>query len=223
MKYKRIIAFGGHSLDAELMGGPFMLKYAEMGAKCTFVHVTTGRLENQSASDLEKQKYLELISKENEESAKAMRCDSWSMGYSAQTLPSNSEFISIVKKILIEEKADCVITHHRGTMHPRHYYTYEGVTNAIKELRAEGNDIQLYYGENCEDLIGFIPTLYLTLSDRQVDTWFNALEKYTIFQGKVNNVPYKNYYYSMGKVRAMEANTNEFVKAYMHAGLINNE
>ena len=30
MKYNRIISIGGHHLDAELMGGPLMIKYAQI-------------------------------------------------------------------------------------------------------------------------------------------------------------------------------------------------
>ena len=42
---RRIVSIGAHSLDAELMGGPLMLKYAKEGAHCTFIHVTQGRPE----------------------------------------------------------------------------------------------------------------------------------------------------------------------------------
>ena len=41
---KRVVSIGAHSLDAELMGGPLLLKYAKEGAHCTFIHVTQGRL-----------------------------------------------------------------------------------------------------------------------------------------------------------------------------------
>ena len=53
--------------------------------------------------------------------------------------------------------------------------------------------------------------------------WFDALKKYTIFNGKVNDVPYQKYYQAQLKVRAIEGGISSPVKAYMHAPLSNNE
>ena len=79
------------------------------------------------------------------------------------------------------------------------------------------------YGENCEDLIGFTPTCYVTLTKDVIDTWFAGLSEYTIFNGKVNDIPYKAYYTAQLKVRAMEGGASMSVKAYMHAPLFDNE
>ncbi len=54
---KRVVSIGAHSLDAEILGGPIMLKYAEQGAHCTYIHVTQGRLEDPDASQAEKDDY----------------------------------------------------------------------------------------------------------------------------------------------------------------------
>lgn len=223
MKYKRIISVGGHHLDAELMGGPMMIKYAQMGARCTMINVTEGRLDRKGASEEEKTQYLDNIRKENLLVAQKMGCDIYNMGYTSATLPSQSEFIQILKDYMIHEGVDCVITHWRGTMHPRHYYTYETVTQAVLQLRNEGHHIQLLYGENCEDLIGFTPTCYISLNQNIVNTWFAALKGYTIFNGKVNTVPYQEYYNAQLKVRAIEGGCPNPVKAYMHAPLFDNE
>lgn len=223
MKYQRLVSIGGHHLDAELMGGPLLLKYAMQGAHCTMINVTEGRLDRVDATDQEKEVYLENIRRENQECAKTMQCDYYNMMYTSQTLPSQEEFIHLLMKYFKEEHVDLVVTHWRGTMHPRHYYTYETVTAAVLRLRQEGLPIQLLYGENCEDLIGFTPTCYVTITDPQVDIWFKALKHYTIFNGKVNTVPYQEYYHAQLKVRGIEGGTNQPVKAYMHAPLFNNE
>ena len=47
----RIVSIGAHSLDAELLGGPLMIKYAKKGVRCTFIHVTQGRLEDSNATE----------------------------------------------------------------------------------------------------------------------------------------------------------------------------
>lgn len=222
-KYNRIVSIGAHPLDAELMGGPMLIKYAKQGAACTFVHVTKGRLTDLTATPEEKKAYEDDLNDEIKNAAAAMECDSFSMNYISAELPAVEEFTKIILEYLKREKVDCVITHARGTLHPRHYYTYEAVTQAVRMLRDEGNPIQIYYGENCEDLIGFIPTVYVRMSEQSIKTWFDGLQNYKIFKGKVNDVPYYNYYHSMGTVRAIEAGSHGFVKAYMHGALIDNE
>lgn len=223
MKYRRIVSIGGHHLDAELIGGPLLIKYAKQGAHCTIINVTEGRLESKNATEEEKQAYLDNIRKENKECDEAMGCECYNMMYTSSTVPDQESFIQILMKYFKDEKVDLVITHWRGTMHPRHYYTYETVTEAVKRLRREGVNIQLLYGENCEDLIGFIPTCYVTLDDDIVQQWFDALKIYTIFNGKVNEVPYLQYYTAQLKVRAIEGGIPHPVKAYMHAPLSDNE
>lgn len=221
MKYNRLVSIGGHHLDAELMGGPLLIKYAKQGAHCTFINVTEGRLEK--GTDEEKAAYLENIRKENKEVAESMNCDCYNMKYTSGTLPGQREFVDMLKEYFVKENVDCVVTHWRGTMHPRHYYTYETVTQAVLELLREGRKIQLLYGENCEDLIGFTPTCYVTLQPEDVDTWFNGLKHYTIFNGKVNQMPYQSYYSAQLIVRQVEGGAPLPVKAYMHAPLFDNE
>lgn len=223
MRYKRIVSIGGHHLDAELIGGPLMIKYSLQGAKCTFINVTEGRLDRRDATEEEKQAYLTNIRKENIMAAEAMNCDCYNMGYTSQTLPSEEEFIHMIMDYIKKENVDLVITHWRGTMHPRHYYTYQTVTQAVLRLRNQGYNVQLLYGENCEDLIGFTPTCYVTLNDQIIDIWFNGLKNYSIFNGLVNDIPYQKYYDAQLKVRAMEGGSSLPVKAFMHAPLFDNE
>lgn len=220
MSKKRVVSIGGHSLDAELMGGPLLIKSVENGAKCTFMHVTTGRLEDRNATEQQKQAYLEQLKAENKAVAEAMGCDYYAFGYHAETLPSETDFIQQLKDYFTSEHVDRVITHSRGTLHPRHYYTYETVTQAVRQLRREGMDIDLLYGENCEDLSGFTPNKYLELDDSEVKTWFDGLSHYSIFNGKVNSMPYREWYTAMGKIRAVEVDSTKFVKAYMIAPMI---
>ena len=59
--YKRVISFGAHPLDAELQGGPMIIKYSSQGAKCTFVHMTKGRLTDPKATEDEKKGYEEKL------------------------------------------------------------------------------------------------------------------------------------------------------------------
>ena len=55
MEFKRVLCIGGHSLDAEVMGGPLIIKLAKKGIRCTMAHVTQGRIEKEDATEKEKQ------------------------------------------------------------------------------------------------------------------------------------------------------------------------
>ena len=72
---KRVVSIGAHSLDAELMGGPLLLKYAKEGAHCTFIHVTQGRLEDPNATEEAKQAYLKSLLDQNKRAAEALGGD----------------------------------------------------------------------------------------------------------------------------------------------------
>ena len=66
---QRVVSIGAHSLDAELMGGPLILKYARQGAHCTLIHVTQGRLEDPAATEEAKQAYLKDLLTMNQKAA----------------------------------------------------------------------------------------------------------------------------------------------------------
>jgi LmbE family N-acetylglucosaminyl deacetylase len=222
-EYKRVICIGAHPLDAEIMGGPMLMRYAKRHAHCTLVHVTKGRLTDPAATEKQKEDYDISLHNEIAAAASALGCDYYAMDYISSKLPETSKFISLIADYLREQKADCVITHARGTLHPRHYYTYETVTEAVRVLRKEGKKIRLFYGENCEDLAGFTPTVYLSMTQGELDKWFAGLRKYSIFNGKVNDMPYYEYYHSMAVIRSIEAGEHGYAKAYMHAALLDNE
>lgn len=222
-QYKRILSIGAHSLDAELLGGPVLIKQTRKGAHGTMVHVTQGRLEDPNATKEENDAYLESLKSQNQEAARRMGCDVNSLGYLSSQLPDEEAFVGLMVELFQKEHADLIITHGAGTMHRRHYYTHYTVTEAVKRCRKLGMDIDLIYGENCEDLINFLPQLYLPMNEEEVETWFYGLNAYDIFQGKVNDTPYVPYYRTMLQVRQIESGSALPVKAYMYASLIEHE
>lgn len=220
---KRVISIGAHSLDAEVLGGAIMLKYAKQGAHCTYVHVTQGRLEDPNATQEAKDAYLKELLNQNQRAAEKLGGDTIWLGYVSSNMPSTEDFSQRMEKYFIDEKADLVITHWRGSMHPRHINTHDAVTNAVKRMRENGSNIKLVYGENFEDLVGFMPQAYFTLDEEEIEQWHTGLREYSVFQGKVNDFPYFPYYSTIGKVRQIESNNNGYTVAYMYASLIENE
>jgi LmbE family N-acetylglucosaminyl deacetylase len=220
---KRVVSIGAHSLDAELMGGPLILKYARNGARCTLIHVTQGRLEDPAATEEAKKAYLQELLNQNKRAAEKLGADTIWLGYVSSTMPSLSEFQKRLADYFIEEKVDLVITHWRGSMHPRHINTHDAVVEAVKQLRRQGNTIKLLYGETFEDLVGFIPQAYFSLNEAEKEQWFSALREYQVFMGGINDFPYIPYYTTNGKVRAIESGNDDFSVCYMYASLIEKE
>lgn len=222
-KIKRVVSIGAHSLDAELLGGPIMIKYGKLGAHCTYIHVTNGRLEDPNATQEAKDEYLNELLIQNKRAAKKLNGDTIWLGYVSNNMPSLDEFSGRMEQYFIYEKVDLVITHWRGSMHPRHINTHDAVANAIKRLREKGNPIRLVYGENFEDLVGFIPQAYFKLERNEIEQWYSGLSEYSVFRGEINDFPYKQYYSTIGKVRQIESNNDGYTVAYMYASLIEKE
>lgn len=217
---KRVVSIGAHSLDAELMGGPLILKYAKQGATCTFINITQGRLEDPNATEEEKQVYLNDLHRQNETAASILGGDALWFGCVSHDMPPLEDLAQKVEQYLVNEKVDLVITHWRGSMHRRHINTHDAVTLAVKRLREQGNPIRLVYGETFEDLVGFIPQAYFTLSQEEYDQWFAGLSAYDVFRGKINDFPYQPYYSTNVKVRQIESNNTGYTVTYMYASLI---
>ena len=217
---QRVVSIGAHSLDAELMGGPLILKYARQGAHCTLIHVTQGRLEDPAATEEAKQAYLKDLLTMNQKAAEKLGADTIWLGYVSSNMPSLEDFAQRMEQYFVDEKVDLVITHWRGSMHPRHINTHDAVVTAVKRLREKGNLIRLVYGETFEDLVGFLPQAYFTLNPEEVTQWYGAMKEYAVFRGEVNDFPYQQYYPTIGKVRQIESNNSGYTVAYMYASLI---
>ncbi len=220
---KRIVSIGAHSLDAELMGGPLIIKYAKKNAKCTLLHVTQGRLEDPNATKEECNAYLQNLLNQNAKAAKKLGADHLWLGYVSSNMPALDDFATRLEKYFEKEKIDLVITHWRGSMHPRHINTHDAVVEAVKRLRKKGFNIKLIFGETFEDLVGFIPQAYFVLEPEEVNQWFEALKCYTVFNGGVNDFPYLKYYSTNLQIRQIESGSDGPTVCYMYASLIENK
>lgn len=220
---KRVVSIGAHSLDAELLGGPLLIKYAAQGARVTCANVVMGRLEGADHTDKEREAYLCKVAEESGRAASDLGGDTLWLGYDSKTMPTTDEFAARLEGWFGDEGVDLVITHWRGSMHPRHVATYDAVTQAVKEMRRKGSSIRLMYGLTFEDLNGFLPQAYFVLSDDEVSQWMKALSEYAIFRGEVNDFPYRKYYPTNLKVRQIESGSMGPTVCYMYASLIENE
>lgn len=222
MTCKRVVSIGGHSMDAEILGGPLLIKYSKQGARVTCANTVMGRLEGDHTQE-EKDAYVAQVAHESELAAADLGGDTLWLGYSGDTMPTTEEFAARLERWFTDEGVDLAITHWRGSMHPRHIATHDAVTEAVKSMRRKGSHIKLVYGLTFEDLVGFTPQAYFTLTDDEVAQWMRALNEYAIFRGEVNDFPYTDYYPTNLKVKQIEAESSGPTVCYMYASLIENE
>ena len=105
---KRVVSVGAHSLDAELMGGPLLLKYAHEGAHVTCVHVTQGRLEDPNATQAAKDAYLKDLLEQNRRASADLGGDSIWLGYVSSSMMA-ALGMGIILSFLLKKKWYIVI------------------------------------------------------------------------------------------------------------------
>lgn len=217
-KMVKIGVFGAHALDAELMGGPYCIKeHEDHNSEFVFVHMTRGERGNKNKTPEDYGKQLE---QEIPKVAERMGGRAIWTGYVAGKLPNLGQIVSDFKKIITDEGFDVIITHNRGSLHDRHILCHDATTAAVKQLNNEGHRIKLYYGENCEDLNGFIPEVYIQFSEEVMQKWIDGLNEYELFRGGVLSVPYYDYYTTMAKIRGIEQGLLPYARAFMVAPFV---
>lgn len=213
-----LAVFGAHAMDAEVMAGGLIAKATKLGHQVTIIHMTRGERGHPFKKPEE---FAEQLEHEMVEAAQVLGADVKWMGYPAGTLPISDEIITKICHVIMEVKPTHIITHWRGSWHPRHVSTHYNVLAAVNKVTKEkGYFLRgLYYGENCEDLDGFNPTIYVDISDVK-HIWFEALKKYELFRLSLkktpNNmiIPYADYYNTISKIRGLEIEV-PYAQAFM--------
>jgi len=224
------MAIGAHAFDAEVMSGGLLAKLTSHGHCATLVHMTLGERGDPSKKP---ETYARQLEKELQEAAHILGSQARWMGYPAGQVPISDEVALSLCAAIRELKPDLVITHWRGSWHPRHVATHYNVVRAARLAADESVKCghpahrvrELYFGENCEDLDGFRPSIYFDI--RQVyDLWLDALACYELFCRSVGRhggsrdaslgIPYSSYYRSMARVRGLESGF-VYAQAFMPA------
>ncbi|MGE5591396.1 MAG: PIG-L deacetylase family protein [Bacillota bacterium] len=213
-----LMVVGAHALDAELMGGPAVIKWTRAGYRAVFVHATRGERGHRTKSPAE---YTPQLEREMQVAAERMGASVKWMGYPAGAIPDLDVAADDMANLIRHLRPEVVITHWRGSLHPRHVQTYHNVREGIRRaaLRASADGTvpyavgAVYFGENLEDLDGFVPNAYLNITD-VFDQWYAALETYELFRGGVQAFPYREYYRTSSIVRGIEAGY-PMAKAFM--------
>lgn len=207
-------------MDAELMGGAVASDLINKGWSAYLIHLTRGERGNKNKSAEEFGKQLEA---ELKNSASKLKTKYIWPGYKAGNIPEE-ECADYINQAINELKIDVIITHWKGSYHPRHVQTNRCVVEAVKRNLSEVKFHHvkcIFFGENMEDMESFVPTCYYDITNTY-DTWLQALNSYELFREPNDRFPYKNYYESNSIVRGIEGGVKYAKALMMYPSLMNN-
>lgn len=226
----RVMTIGAHAFDAEVLAGGLLAKYTSQGHSGMLVHMTLGERGDPTKKP---EAYAAQLKDEMLQAARILGSAVKWMGYPAGQLPISEEVALSLCQVIREFQPDLVITHWRGSWHPRHVATHFDVIRAIQLAASEEVECggsahcisELYFGENCEDLDGFRPSIFFDIT-AAFETWFQALACYELFRRSMPTcgneqhselgIPYAEYYRAMARVRGLEAGFT-YAQAFMPA------
>ena len=167
---KCIMVVGGHAADAEIMGGAAILTHVAAGWRAVVVHMTLGEKGHPVLSPEE---YAERKVQEAHAAASILGAECVILPYRDGELPVNEEAQWHIADAIRKYRPDVLLTHWQGSLHRDHRNTYQNVMESrffagLKSFKREypaHAPSQIYFAENWEDMEGFIPDVYLDVTD----------------------------------------------------------
>lgn len=203
-----VLAIGAHMGD-EVAWGMALAAHRRQGLKIGMLHLTPGEKGHKT---MRPEDYAAQKRREADECALVLGAEIWSLPYRDGELPADDETKHAVAAILREAKPRLVITHWHGSMHKDHTATHELLPDArfyagLPAFSPEGGAHwvpKVLYGENWEDLRGYVPEVFLKLEAEDLELWERAMRCYALFRGEVSPFPYVEYYKALCRSRGCE-------------------
>jgi LmbE family N-acetylglucosaminyl deacetylase len=197
-----LLVVGAHPLDAEILGGAIAARLAARGGRSVLVHLTDGAGNYPALGPAGSSRQARS---EAEQAAGILDSEIRWLGFPSKQLRAGGRFRAELARLVEAWQPRAVITHWKGSWHERHRVAHRLVLAAVTGVRT-----QVYYGENFEDLDGFLPTQYVDISD-VCGTWWLALEAYQLYRDSRQlaspdhaSFPYFAYYQAAPRVRGLE-------------------
>jgi len=215
-----IVAFGAHAGDVENACALTLAKYVSLGHRATIVHVTLGEAGHPNMS---RDAYAEQRKREVRGSAEVLGCEVRWLPYRDGELVASPQVELAFCDLIRELRPDVMLTHWRGSLHRDHVLTHHltvygamlaGLASVERELPPHRVG-SIYFAENWEDPQGFVPEVYLDVSD-VFGTWLEAAGRHALFRGEVSKFPYQEYYRALARVRGAESGCQYAVALMRH-------
>ncbi len=203
-----ILAIGAHMGD-EIAWGQALAAHKRQGASIGMLHLTPGEKGHRQLSPeaYAAQKHLEARA-----CADVLGAEMWALEYKDGELKTDEETKYAVAKVIREAKPKAIITHWASGMHKDHLAAHQLLSDARFYAGIAGFSLgapahwagQVYYGENWEDLKGYVPEVFVKLVPEDLELYEKAMKCYALFRGEVASFPYLDYYKALAVTRGCE-------------------
>ena len=146
-----LVVVGAHALDSELMAGPLAAIASGAGWPVALIHLTLGE---RGHPEKPPEVFAPQLREETLRAARALGVEAvWSGA------PAPLRGVDVFDWLVAEldgRRPTVVVTHWSGSWHASHREASDVVRRALSAL---GSRPTLAFGENCEDLVGFVPRI----------------------------------------------------------------
>jgi len=220
-----ILAVGAHIGDMDLTAGPVLADAALAGHRVVMLALTPGE---RGHPRLAPERYREQKLAEGHAFAAAIGAELRVLAYSDGFLDVTARVCSEVAAVIREVRPEVLITHWGTSIHADH------VAASAIAVRARlwaslplapgepGGDLprhgvrRLLYTENWEDAEGFVPDVYVPVSDKAFELWRAAIEGQAFARGETYGFRYIDYYTAQLTMRGCLARTERAVAFAEH-------
>jgi N-acetylglucosamine malate deacetylase 1 len=203
---RTVLSIGAHAGDAEVATGALLARHKRLGDRIVMLHLTLGEGGNPKMSSAA---YGEQKRREALAAAQALGAEALFGRWKDGELRDTEEAAQWVADVIRQVKPTHVITHWKASLHPDHAAAHLIVNDAVLLASLEGFSSAhpphrgvrgLYYADNWEDAEGFVPYLYVDVTE-DLAAWKSAVTCYEFVRGGISPFPYLEYYESLARVR----------------------
>ena len=216
-----ILGIGAHVGDVELVAGGVLASHYLKGDKIATLALTAGERGVPAGRDMAE--YRDQKEREAHTFAGMLGGEARVFEIPDGEVPDDQDIRLRVCDVIREVKPNIIITHHRNSMHKDHATTHRIVNDArfFAGLASVERELphhfasKLYYGENWEDAVDYVPYVYVDFDQKAFDLWIEALSTHWFVTGS-KSFNYMDYYKSLARVRGLEAR-KEYAETFMIA------
>lgn len=214
-----VLAIGAHVGDVELASGGVLASHSLQGNHIVTLALTAG--ERGVPKDRDMVEYRAQKVREAQVFAHKLGGEAIVFDYADGQIPDTEQIRMEVCDVIRRVKPNVIITHWKNSMHKDHALTHHIVNDARffaslptfeRELPAHFA-ARLYYSENWEDAVEYVPYVYVDFDQAAYDLWINALSEHW-FVTNSTSFKYMDYYKALAVVRGCEARKT-YAEAFM--------
>jgi N-acetylglucosamine malate deacetylase 1 len=203
-----VLAIGAHMGD-EVAWGMALAAHKRQGLEIGILHLTPGEKGHKTLSPDE---YARQKKQEAHACAHALGAHMWGLDFGDGELPVNDDVKWQIADVIREARPKAIVTHWKGSMHKDHAAAHECLADAIfyaalpafQRLLPHHRVGRVFYGENWEDLRGYVPEVFVEVLPEDMRVWEEAMRHYALFRGEVATFAYLDYYKALCRSRGCE-------------------